>query len=349
MRHGGDVESYIRIYKKQPIDFSSNINPLGVPLLLKKTIEDSVDLLNIYPDIQYRSLKSSLSKYLKCSEENIIVGNGVMELIDSTLAEFESVILVHPCFNEYESRAKIHGLEISNIILEENFILKNPSTLFEKIKKNQVIILGNPNNPTGFRLEKNFLLDLYALVKEKGAFLVLDEAFYEFTMEDYDSIQLFKNDLDNIMILRAATKFFALPGIRLGYGVTGLEIKKRIEERLLPWSVNTLAMKAGEKLHELEEYCTSSKEYFFEERNRLFSLLKNLVGITFYPSDANYILLRFCKRSGREFYGFMAQRGILVRTCENYRGLDDSYIRFAIKSKDENSLFVDLLVEFLKG
>lgn len=349
MRHGGDVETFRQRYGRDFIDFSSNINPFGIPDEIRDTIIKGVPELVSYPDIQYRKLKTSLAKYLNCSVENVVVGNGVMELVDHAISQFPKALICHPSFVEYEDRAKFHRLEIENLILPFPLEVNDSVGLLEKIKKGQVVILGNPNNPTGYTLKKDFLIKLYDLVCEKNAFLILDEAFYEFTECGYDSIELFNDRLDNIIILRAATKFFALPGLRLGYGVTGKLFKKKLEEGILPWSVNTLAMRAGQEIYKLKEYISSSQSYFLEERARIFKILDSLEEVQCFPSQANFILLEFKNTSGDKFLSFMLDNGIIVRTCDNYMGLDQKFVRFAIKSREENNKFLSLLEQFLKG
>lgn len=349
MRHGGDTQTFKNIYGHDFIDFSSNINPLGIPEEVISELEDSIPLLNKYPDIQYRDLKKELAKYLNCSKENVLVGNGVMELIDTVISMYHKILLVHPSFVEYEERAKVHDLLVDHIILKDNFQLNSGKDILERIEENQLVLLGNPNNPTGYRIDRFLLINIYKKVKEKKGLLVLDEAFFEFGTNEYDSIDLFSNDLSHLIILRAATKFFALPGIRLGYGVTNLELKNKIEERLLPWSVNTLAMKAGMILPKLGEYRARSQEYFLNERKRLYSALNEIKELEYYFSEANYILMRLKNKKASECLDFMAKNGILIRTCENFRGLDDRFIRVAIRNKEENDQLLEKLKEFLKG
>lgn len=349
MRHGGDIETFKEKLNQEFIDFSSNINPFGIPREIEEEISSSISDLKRYPDIQYRELKKYLGKYLKCHKDNILVGNGVMELIDHAISLYDKILLVHPSFLEYEERAKLHGLKIDSIVLKGDLSLNQESGLLDKIQEGQLLILGNPNNPTGYRIEENYLKEIYKKICEKNGMLVLDEAFYEFTPMEYNSIDLFKNRLQNIIILRAATKFFALPGIRLGYGVTNIDMKKKIEERSLPWSVNTLAAKAGTRLHELEEYSKKSRRYFKEERQRIFNRLENLQGIKYYKSQANYVLLEFLTSTGKDCLDYMLERGIIVRTCDNYQGLTKKHIRFAIRNREENDYFIENLKEFLKG
>jgi threonine-phosphate decarboxylase len=260
MEHGANLLTYQDRYDGELIDFSSNINPLGPPEGLENVLIDSFKTLITYPDIKYRKLKESISNYLACHKENVLVGNGAVEIIDSFVMATKRVIITTPSFSEYEKRAVIHGKEVIRIPYKEDFCIDLDR--LDVIRKGDLLILGNPNNPTGLRIEKGELKTIYEMVKKAKGFLLLDEAFFEFCPEDYDSIEIFKEyNFESVGIIRAATKFFALPGIRLGYGCTSMETAKKIERNQLPWSVNTLADAAGQFIFNDKEYIEKSKLY----------------------------------------------------------------------------------------
>lgn len=179
MDHGGDLLSYEKYYDGKLIDFSSNINPLGPPEGLDEVLRDSFNSVEIYPDIKYRRLKKSISNYLKCREENVLVGNGAVELIDNFIILAKRVLVSIPSFSEYEKRALVHQKEIIRIPYKLDFTI-DMKTIGSNIEKDDLIILGNPNNPTGLRLDKIELIVLHNIVKKSGAYLVLDEAFLSF-------------------------------------------------------------------------------------------------------------------------------------------------------------------------
>ncbi|NLY21266.1 MAG: histidinol-phosphate aminotransferase family protein, partial [Tissierellia bacterium] len=227
--HGGDVISYKNYYDGEMIDFSSNINPLGLPNSVKTGIELGMRELDSYPDVKYRRLKSNLSKYLGANQSQIVVGNGAVEVIDLVISIFKRVILVYPAFAEYELRSEVHGLEIVKIALNDDFSLDLES-ISDEMEEGTLILIGNPNNPTGNRIEINELSKLHDIAVENKGFLLLDEAFFEFCPYDYDTVELYKlTGYKHIGIIRAATKFFSLPGIRLGYGVFSEEMVKKLE------------------------------------------------------------------------------------------------------------------------
>lgn len=342
--HGGDTISYESLYDGKLLDYSSNINPLGPPPSFEESIKFAMTEVDSYPDIKYRRLKGNIANYLHTKAEHIAVGNGAMEIIDVALSLFEKVVLIYPAFVEYELRSEVHGLDIVKIPLLDDFTL-DVDAIAEELGENTVLILGNPNNPTGNRIPLETLKTIHQMVVEKNSFLLLDEAFFEFCPEDYDTIEVFEDTgYSNLGIIRAATKFFALPGIRLGYGVFSTEMIEKIERIQSPWTVNTFADAAAEFMFDDIEYIEESKEYIERERNFLLSELEEIDGLSVFPTVVNYVLLKF-DGSGEELFMEMAKRGIIIRRCSNYDGLDDHFVRLAIKSREDNLVMLEVLRE----
>lgn len=344
MKHGGDLLTYENQYDGQLVDFSSNINPLGPPSGLNEILIDNLKELTSYPDIQYRKLKKSISKYLKCKSENVLVGNGAVEIINNFIITAKRVIVCTPSFIEYEERAIAHGREVHKIEYKEDFAIDIGG--LKDIKKDDLLILGNPNNPTGLRIPLDELIKIYELVRKSRAFLLLDEAFYEFCPKDYDSIEIFKQyDYEAVGIIRAATKFFALPGIRLGYGCTSKEKTLEISKIDLPWSVNALANAAGQFIFDQKEYIVQSKEYIDTERKFLLEELGKIEGIHPYTSHTNYILIKLLKWDEEYIFNFLLERGLVIRKCSSFANLNDKHIRVAIKDRANNVRLVEALGE----
>src|SRR5690554_1187172 len=343
MEHGGDIYTYGRGFEGEIIDFSSNINPLGTPTGLRKHLAGGHEDLLKYPDIQYRELRREVAEYLGCGIENTIVGNGAVEIIDNFIMKANRVVLMEPCFSEYMLRAKVHGKEIVLLASSKDYTLD--FDLFPgKLEKGDLVILGNPNNPTGMRIERGDLIKLHQEALYSGAYLLLDEAFFEFAPDDYDSIELFREwGWESVGIIRAATKFFALPGIRLGYCCAGAVKAEGIREIQLPWSVNSMANKAGLHIFKDGDYIVRTKKYVKEQRERLFEGLRQIKGITPYPSQSNYILIRL--DGVREDYIFekLLEKGIMVRKCRSFRVLSDNHIRIAVKDEKNNEKLINEL------
>lgn len=348
MKHGGDLLSYTKYYDGKLVDYSSNINPLGMPKGLEKILGNSLKELDTYPDIKYRKLRKSVGEYLKCKDSNVFVGNGAVEIIDNFIFLAKRVLICIPSFLEYEERTLIHNKEIIYMRYNQGFTI-NIKEFEHLIQEEDMVILGNPNNPTGLRIKKEDLLTIYSLVKKKKGFLLLDEAFFEFCPDDYDSIELFREtEYENLAIIRAATKFFALPGIRLGYGCTSVNMARKIEKLQLPWSVNTLAEVAGNYIFYDKKYIKESKEYIEKERTYLFNELSKIKIIKPYFTNANYILIKLIKLDEEYVFNFFLSKGILVRKCSNFKGLGSNYIRIAIKDRDNNNRLVESFEELEK-
>ncbi len=336
MKHGGDVISYEKHYEGEIVDYSSNINPLGMPKDLTEELKKYYSTIVSYPDIKYRKLKESIARYLGCNNENVIVGNGAVEIIDNFAQLFNKVIVFLPAFSEYEMRGKVHGKEVVKLKLTEDF--KIPiEELKSTIKKGDLVFIGNPNNPTGLRLLEKELLDIYKVVREKQGFLFLDEAFFEFCPDDYDSIEMFREyNFERVAIIRAATKFFALPGLRLGYGCTSLDIVEKYNEIKLPWSINAMADSAGRYIFNCKDYIEKSRNYIEKERKFLLNGLSKIKEFKVFPTETNYILIKLLKWDEEFVFKHMLKRGFLIRKCSSFEGLDNRYIRVAIKDRKNN-------------
>lgn len=341
MEHGGDLISYSDFYDGELIDFSSNINPLGPPGGLYEILSNSLHTLTRYPDIKYRHLKKCIADYLKCRVGNVVVGNGAVEIIDNFIQLFNRVVVFVPSFIEYEKRGKIHGKEVLRLNYTEDFKI-DLNILEINIKHGDLLILGNPNNPTGLRIEREILSSIYKIVKKKDGFLLLDEAFYEFCPEDYDSIDIFKDyDFENVGIIRAATKFFALPGIRLGYGCTSIDLKKTYDAMELPWSINSLAEIVGNYIFSCKDYIEKSKSYMGNERKFIFEELSKINGLKPHSTDTNYMLIKLLKWNEEYVFNYFLKEGMVIRKCSGFQGLDTSYIRIAIKRREDNLKLIE--------
>ncbi len=345
--HGGDVYSYEQYYSGDLVDFSSNINPLGFPKELREGILDRFEEVLAYPDIEYRELKDNLSDYLNVNQRHLAVGNGAVEIIDGVISHFKRLLLVEPTFSEYRLRGEVHKLDV--ISIDANSDLSLPlERLTEEIQEGDLLILTNPHNPTGFTLTKDELLEVYTNILEKNAYLLLDEAFFEFANLDYDSIELFKSlEFSNVGIIRAATKFFALPGLRLGYGVFDTEMLEKINKKSLPWSVNTFAVIGSNYIFD-KEYIDKSREFIFHERNRFIENLGNIKGVYPYISNSNYVLLKLEGVQENIVFQSLLKKGILVRRCSNYRNLKGTHIRVAIKTSELNDRLVNSLKKIME-
>jgi len=343
MIHGGDLITYKEKYNGNIIDFSSNINPLGPPPSLREEMDKAYSELMEYPDIHYRELKENISAYLKCGVDEVITGSGALEVISNVCVMFNRTVVFTPCFAEYIKRPAVFGREVIKLPLDSQFQI-NIDKLEANLKPKDLLILGNPNNPTGLRISEQMLRQIYKVIIQRNAFLLLDEAFFEFCPTDYDSVKIFKG-AENICIIRAATKFFALPGIRLGYGFASADFAEKCGKVESPWSVNSYANAAGRVIFRENDYIDSTKEYIEQEREYLLNKLSEIKWIKAYKSDANFILIKLLKYDENIVFDEFIKRGIMIRKASNFEGLDRSYVRVAVKDHKSNNKLIRLFKE----
>lgn len=337
--HGANIFKYSE--DGDLLDFSSNINPYGPTKRVKENILEHLDLIERYPDVNYNRLYDALEKYLGVSRDYINVGNGAMEVIDAVITLFDRVVIFHPSFMEYEIRAKVHNKEVLNLNLDENF--KPDINLFPNDLKDTLVIVTSPHNPSGKSLEFDEFKEIYSGVTNRGGSVLVDEAFYEFGDFDYDLVKDIK-EYKNLFVVRAATKFFSLPGLRLGYVVSN---KKEEISNLIPtWSVSTLLENVGEDLFLDEEFINDSKIKNKSERTFLFDKLKEIDGLHPIKSNANYILVKTDYENNLLFEKLL-ERKILIRLCDNYRNLGQEYIRLAVKTRGNNTKLIEALREII--
>ncbi len=342
--HGANVEHIAKLYDKNPkdiIDFSSNINPKVIPNL-EKYILEGLEECRSYPDINYTNLKNNISKYINVKSDFIIPGNGATEIIYLLMKSIgKKIAILNPTFSEYERSAKLSGLEVINLKLDEkNQFCIDLDYIKANIEKFDSLFVCNPNNPNG---KVKYLEELLDLMKANNKLLIVDETFMEFVGdEEKYSLVKFIDKYENLFILKAVTKFFGMPGLRLGYGLTSnKEIIEKIYNYKEPWTINSFADTLSNYIFEDKKYIKDSKDYYINERKYMLQELRNIKNIVVYDSDTNFLLIRLkTKRANEIKVELLIKGNILVRDASNFIGLDDSYIRVAIKSHEENKILI---------
>lgn len=339
--HGANIFKYSK--SGDLLDFSSNINPYGPTERVKKNIREHLDLIARYPDVSYGKLFDVLEKYLGVDKTHISLGNGAMEVIDATISLYENIVIFEPAFMEYEIRARVQKKNIKKINLDSSFKPNVHDLDFDL--ENALVIITSPHNPSGVSLSKKEFDAIYEKVSNNGGAILMDEAFHEFSSVDYDlakEISKYKN----LFVVRAATKFFSLPGLRLGYLVSNF--KNDIDNHIPTWSVSSLVENLGEDLLLDKEFIISSKAKLAKSRDKLFLELKKIDGIHPLPSDANYILIK-TDFDNEVLFQNLLKKGILVRMCDNYANLGHQYIRVAVKKDEDNEKLLKALKEEKNG
>ena len=344
--HGGDVYSEGLFQGKDLIDFSSNINPLGVPKSFINNYGEAINSITRYPDIEYRELIKHLGKYVGhgIKTDNFVLGNGASEVIDLVISCLPRLLIIVPSFGEYEADAKKWGCKIEYSYLKADMSY-DYEDIYSKLKVVDGLIIGNPNNPSGNVIDKTKFNTILKYCENNSKIIIMDEAFIEFTSSmDLSFIEEIK-DFNCIFIIRALTKFFGMPGIRFGYGISkNLGLLMKIKEKQNPWNINCFAEIACKYVLADEEYIKNSKSWIYEEKKFLPNELKKISFIErVYPTECNYTLCKLKHINGEWLYLKCMEQGILIRRASNFKGLDNSYIRFAIKNRELNVKLIEAL------
>jgi len=339
--HGGNIYNIGYRYRNGIFDFSANINPLGIPLEVRKLLDRRIDTLIRYPDPQARRLKAVIARYWNVKEGNVLVGNGSTELIYLVLNAFRSasVTIPVPSFTEYERAARIAGNKVTFIRLLERdgFYLKG-----SRIKNCGMLFLGNPNNPTGNLIMRN-RTDMETLPAGR---VVIDESFMDFLPDEKEHTLIGRaKETKKIIVLRTFTKFFALAGLRVGYAIAHQDTIRVLQRFQMPWSVNVFAQAAAECALFQKDYIRRSRQTIEEERVFLYNAVDRIEGLRPYPSVANFLLVKTegNRSTSTRLKERLMKKGILIRDCANFRGLDERFIRVAVRSRKENMRLIKAL------
>ena len=346
--HGGNIYALsekLRLNEKNIIDFSASINPLGIPESVNSAIKDNIKYLYNYPDPDAKRLRSQLAKHHKINPESIICGNGSTELIYLVARALrpERVLIPAPTFSEYERACEIScklRVESYQLKQENNFDI-DPDKFIQKMKGCDAAFLCNPNNPTGRVLKKADAIKIADASRKLKCYLVVDEAFIDFCPDESVMTEVQHNPY--LIVLRSLTKFYALSGLRIGYGVFPLNITETIKKHKEPWTVNSLAQTAGIAAFKDTAFKKKTFRVIKQEKDFLEKEFKRLE-ISCIPSEANYYLLRITH--AKEIISALRNKGILVRDCSNFKGLDNSYMRIAVRSRRENEVLIKELSKY---
>jgi cobyric acid synthase CobQ/L-threonine-O-3-phosphate decarboxylase len=349
--HGGHLRRLASLAGCQVediLDFSASINPLGPPDCLRRVIARNLGAVVHYPDPQCQELTEAIARRFAISPEQVVVGNGSTEILYALprALDVARAVIPVPGYVDYAAAAARGGLETECVVLEaaREFALDWPS-LESRLRGGEMVVVGQPSNPAGAMFDSAALLD--AATRHSSTVFVVDEAFADF-VEGYQS--LIHHERPNILVLRSMTKFYAIPGLRLGYALAPEPLAARIRDCLPPWSVGVLAQAVGQAVLEDETYVQKTREEVRRLRGHLERGLAALPGIRVFTSAANYLLARL-DRTGLEApelaRRLLAHR-IAIRVCDNYAGLDRRYFRVAVRTQEENERLLDALAAVLK-
>lgn len=340
--HGGDIYGN----KGVQLDFSANINPRGMPPGVKAALVSNMDYFAPYPDPLCRELTQALAAHHQVKPTQLACGNGAADMIFRLCACLKPriALITAPTFSEYERAVQVHGGQVKQHLLKEEHDFDLGASILHAITPEvDMVFLCSPNNPTGRLINPDLLHQVAERCGQTGSILVLDECFIDFT--NGITMLPYLERYPHLFILRAFTKMYAMAGLRLGYLLSGDgELLKKVSSFGAPWSVSSPAQVAGLAALRERQWRENSREMVQKERTWLTAELQRL-GLKVFPGAANYLLIK----SSLPLYQPLLDKGILVRDCGNYDGLDSHFIRVGIQTRDKNQQLVIKLQEVLHG
>ena len=367
--HGGQVYQLAKQLGRPVdalIDFSASMNPLGPPASVVQAMGNAVHECQHYPDPYSEDLRARLAQEHGIAGESILVGNGSAELIrilPQALA-LRHALIVGPTFSEFENSLRLAGARCTFVhavstqryapslarvseILEEWRLSPNKKGRKE-VANNHAVFVCNPNSPTGRRISLRDLRQMVRQVDRVGCWMVVDEAFIDWC----PSHSLIKDitQYRRLIVLRSFTKFFAMPGIRLGYAAGEPEVIESIRKHLPPWSVNHVAQVAGMAALEDSRFRQRSQRFMQQERSDFMAKLRTIPGLRLIPSQANFVMVEV--PSGcitQNIVARLQEQGILVRDCQTFSGVTQPALRFGVRLRRDNHRLVQVLKKVLQG
>jgi threonine-phosphate decarboxylase len=353
--HGGDVFDAARrlnVPLSELIDFSASINPLGISSRAIRRLKREVDLARHYPDRAQQELRELIATRHRIDPRCILFGNGatqLLHLIPRCLKPGKALLLA-PGFSEYcnallHERCRIYYYSLK---AKNKFQLQVARFLQSIPRSIEMIVLANPNNPTGQLLGERELNDVVEYCGNRGHYLLVDESFLDFTAQR--SLSRLASRSDHLIVVRSLTKFYALAGLRIGYVVASRPLIRNFATRLEPWSVNSLALVAAAESVRDTEYQKRSLDWIQHERSRLLSELQRLAWLEPFPSQTNFLLVEIKHPSitGRQLQRALEKNRILIRDSAGFHGLGPQFIRLAVRNHRENQLLITSLQAFEK-
>ena len=353
LSHGGNVYHAARASSRDALefcDFSASINPLGVPLAARRVLQTAVGRIQHYPDPDGLALVQAIAGRHRIAPGNVLLGNGTVELIYAIPAALtiRHGLIVGPTFSEYERALRLSNARVTSVLARSEDQFRPPlDVVLERVKSPpslrsgkrrlpiDAVFLCNPNSPTGQSVSRNSVYRILEEVKRHGGCLIVDETFVEFC-EEKSVIRRAVSD-DSLLVLRSFTKFYGIPGLRIGYAVGTEKRVQAIRNRLPPWSVNTLAQEAARACLQDHRYRKRTLLFFQKERPVFRRALERIPGFRVYPSSANFFLVELPRPlTSHKVQAALMEHGFLVRDCSTYPGLDERMLRFAVRTSNEN-------------
>ena len=343
----------LRLPVERILDFSASINPLGPPAVARRAIRSALKQIMHYPDPDCRQLRQALAHQCEVDPGMILVGNGSTELIHllPRALAIKSALIVGPTFEEYARALQDAGSTVRYVQARREERFRPPVTevlraLSRKRPRFDAVFVCNPNNPTGQVITRTMMRELAEVIERRQSWLIVDEAFIDYCQNQ--SVVSLLSAHPRIVVLRSLTKFYAMPGLRVGYLLGASKIVDQMKERQPPWSVNSLAQAVSCAVLRDRAYEIKSRAFMVNERSRFMKELRSLPGVCVYSSVANFVLIELPDWSSAGLVADrMAAEGLLVRDCSTVPGLSARMIRVAVRTMKENRRLTGTLGAYL--
>ena len=371
--HGGNIFQFAHEQRIEPyevVDFSANINPLGPSQRGLDALNAQLRYISHYPDATNDDVLNAIADTYEMDKHQIIVGNGAAELLYAIcrLPGYTGAFVPAPGFSEYKEALEASKIPVRDIFYRpreddnEKPYFEVPYLALETFAaelKGQdgriIVFLGNPNNPDGTLLDKDHIRTVASMLKDANSLLVIDESFIDFVGNDplqdnEHSMRSLVNEFDNIIVVHSFTKFYAVPGLRIGAAFANETLITQLQQYIPSWSVNTLAQAYTKAALNDVDYIKQTKQELNDERAFMYNALDDIEGITVYPPSANFILFQVNQEGITANYinEELKKYNMIVRNCDSYVGLTNHWVRIAIKDHDTNIKLVDKLTNILK-
>ena len=356
-RHGADLYALEKKYHYRPEDirdFSSNINPLGPSPKAMEAAAKNISALCRYPDPEYRKLKAAIAEYLKVASGSILLGCGTSQLIQAAIGYLKPAraLINSPCYSEYERELEKIGASVGEYPLDyhKNFAI-DVDDIVERINEEGIhlYVLTNPNNPTGSILTR---ADVARILDETAAHVLVDETYIEFTDPAiYSAVSLVKSR-EKLIVIRGTSKFFATPGIRLGYAVTGDDaLYEALSADLSMWGINAMADIMGRVMFQDVAFYDESFRMIQREKAKVIAALEANRALKVFPSYGNFVLVKIKDKShtAAELREAFLAKKMVIRDCSNFKNLDERFFRFCLLDPESNEALVKAIDDFFKN
>jgi threonine-phosphate decarboxylase len=357
--HGGEVldaADKSGFKREEILDFSSSVNPLGPSEKALEAAKNSFKEIPAYPDSNSNGLREAIAGHFNgLTKNNIVVGNGSTELMylfaEAFLKKGETAIIPAPTFGEYESAVRKTGETPKFVKLDRNFNIET-ATFVHEMDGAKIVFLCNPNNPTSILIPNETLTGITERALKQDSLVFLDEDFLEFVENEKDLSMIEKiKSYPNLFILRSFTKIFGLTGLRVGYGIASEDIINVLLCAKIPWNVNCVAQAAAVAALKDQEHLSVTRELIKKEKTQLIDEFGEFKSFKVYPADANFFFIDIRKSglTATELANKLLRQGILIRDCTSFRGIDQYYIRVAVKTREENERLIEALKWAMKN